>query len=162
MEDKRQTRDLLDSREYRFRRARPADAKKVVTLLQQMFSNPPHGFNEGIALHVVRKFSTSRSVFHLVVEHNGELIASVIGYFVDYARFGRRMLLEDFVVDQAWRGNGLGTSMLDYMKMIAIERKCTGIVLHTGKHNLGAKRFYSRHGMEQNVMFKLDLPETSK
>ena len=162
MKDKRNRQDASNLSGYLFRRARPSDTKKVVALLYQMFSIPPHGFDERNAFRTVRKFSTSRSVFHLVVESESELVASVIGYFVDYARFGRRMLLEDFVVDQAYRGEALGASMLEYMKIVAMKRKCTGMVLHTGSKNLGAQRFYSRNGMEQNVMFKLDLPETSK
>lgn len=149
MEDKGRREDTFDPSGYLFRRARPSDSNKVVALLHQMFSTPPHGFDEKNALRTVRKFSTSRSVFHLVVESKGELVASVVGYFVDYARFGRRMLIEDFVVDQACRSKGLGASMLEYMKMVAVKRKCSGIVLHTGKQNLGAQRFYSRNGMEQ-------------
>ena len=162
MEDEVLKEGSLDASDYVFRRARPSDSNKVVALLHQMFSTPPHGFDEKNALRTVRKFSISRSVFHLVVECKGELVASVVGYFVDYARFGRRMLIEDFVVDEAFRSKGLGASMLEHMKKVAVKRKCSGLVLHTGKQNLDAQRFYSRNGMEQNVMFKLDLPETSK
>jgi len=153
----------LDPGECKFRRAKQSDAEQVVALLHQMFVTPPHGFDEKNALRTVRKLSADESVFHLVAERNdGALAASVVGYFIEYARFGRRMLLEDFVVDQHFRGKGLGTRMLEYMKKIAAENGCTGIVLHTGIHNTGAQRFYAANGMEQNVMFKLELHEISK
>ncbi|MHB8565821.1 MAG: GNAT family N-acetyltransferase [Nitrososphaerales archaeon] len=152
-----------DSQGYQFRRAGPSDATQVVALLHQMFTTPPHGFDERNTLRTVRKFSTEKSVFHLVVERNGgSLIASMVGYFIEYARFGRRMLVEDFVVDKRFRGIGLGTQMLEYMKKVAAKNGCTGIVLHTGRHNTVAQRFYSAKGMEENVMFKLDLLEISK
>ncbi|MGI0078822.1 MAG: GNAT family N-acetyltransferase [Nitrososphaerales archaeon] len=47
--------------------------------------------------------------------------------------------------------------MLKHLQRIAKEKKCTGIVLHTGKDNELAKKFYRKNGMEENVMFKLDL-----
>jgi ribosomal protein S18 acetylase RimI-like enzyme len=151
--------ERLKQEGYLFRKARKEDAKAVLKLLHQMFTKPPHGFKEEKALRTIKEFGNNDCVFHLVVEdRSGQIVASVVGYLIDYARFGRRLLIEDLVVDENHRRKGIGTAILSYMRDFAIRRKCSGLVLHTGKNNMLAQSFYKRNQMEENVMFKLDLP----
>ncbi|MGI0080472.1 MAG: GNAT family N-acetyltransferase, partial [Nitrososphaerales archaeon] len=102
----------LGRRSYVFRRALQSDSSRVVLLLHQMFTKPPHGFSEKNALRILKGIRKSGDVYNLVVEFNEEIVANVLAYLVEYPRFGRRMFVEDFVVDQRHRGNGLGSSML--------------------------------------------------
>ena len=122
-----------------------------------MFVKPPHGFDETTALETIKGFSTDSITLQLVIEKDDKIVASVLVYFIKYARFGLRMLVEDFVIDSQYRRRGLGSLILNYLRELGKESKCTGMVLHTGKQNASAQNFYKKLGMEENVMFKLDL-----
>ncbi len=52
--------------------------------------------------------------------------------------------VDQLYVDPAWTGRGLGSRLLD----VAKQRRPAGLDLWTFQSNLGARRFYERHGFE--------------
>ncbi len=54
--------------------------------------------------------------------------------------------LEDFFVEEAYRGQGIGSAMLDLAKQIARERGCVRMDLDVLEKSGEARRFYARRG----------------
>lgn len=54
--------------------------------------------------------------------------------------------LEDFFVEEAYRGQGIGSAMLDLAKQVARERGCVRMDLDVLQGSVDARRFYARHG----------------
>jgi ribosomal protein S18 acetylase RimI-like enzyme len=54
--------------------------------------------------------------------------------------------VEDFIVDEAHRGMGIGSAMLDLAERLARERGCVRMDLDVLQESVDSQRFYARHG----------------
>ena len=70
---------------------------------------------------------------------------------------GRVAILEDMVVIPECRGTGLGAKILSAAKQKAFSEGCTRITLLTDGSNVGAQRFYKKHGFERSYMVAMRL-----
>ncbi|EOH94220.1 GNAT family N-acetyltransferase [Enterococcus pallens] len=76
-----------------------------------------------------------------VYEEEGEVLGRIVGEIHwNYLR------IELFYVDDATRGNGVGSQLLQQMEAIALEKSCSLILLETMSFN--APNFYLKHGYE--------------
>ena len=57
------------------------------------------------------------------------------------------LYIDDFCVDEEYRGNHIGTILLDYVTEFARKNKFYNITLNVWALNDKAKRFYERNGM---------------
>ncbi len=78
-------------------------------------------------------------------------------YTVSTACGGKAALLEDLIVDSAWRNVGLGSTLLQAAIELARNEKCRRITLLTDCSNNAAIRFYQRHGFGSSAMVPLRL-----
>lgn len=60
---------------------------------------------------------------------------------------GRRLYVDDLVSDEAFRSQGAGKMMLDWLEAKAIALDCEALALDSGVQRQGAHRFYFREGM---------------
>ena len=79
---------------------------------------------------------------------------NIIGFVQLYPTFStvslqRQWLLNDFYVDENERNRGIGSSLMEAVKE-HFRGNSKGFILVTEKTNIGAKRFYDRHGWETN------------
>jgi ribosomal protein S18 acetylase RimI-like enzyme len=89
----------------------------------------------------------------LVARHAGVVIAMVsLLYTISTALGGRVALLEDLVVHPDYRGQGVGTQLLDYALAFARSQQILRITLLTDHDNLAAQHLYSQHGFQQSGM----------
>ncbi|WP_235989062.1 GNAT family N-acetyltransferase [Pseudomonas lopnurensis] len=94
----------------------------------------------------------------LVACQGGRIVAMVsLLYSVSTALGARVALLEDMVVDAAYRGSGIGSVLLRHAIDFAREQDCRRITLLTDQDNRAAQRFYARHGFGQSPMIALRL-----
>lgn len=59
--------------------------------------------------------------------------------------------VEELVVDEARRGKGIGTQLLDHLVGLAQARGCRRIELDSAFHRVDAHRLYERVGMEKRA-----------
>ncbi|PSB23082.1 GNAT family N-acetyltransferase [filamentous cyanobacterium CCP1] len=85
-----------------------------------------------------------------VAEYQKEVIG-IIGvgvgrYYEKNGIYGRLLAL---VVDEKWRSQGVGASLVAKAECWLKERKATSIVVNSGKQRGAAHRFYERLGYEE-------------
>lgn len=90
--------------------------------------------------------------------------SGILGTFVLYVlpnmtHFGRSAaIIENIVVDEAYRGKGIGRAMLEYSCNYAKARNCYKLSLTSNAKREDAHEFYRRCGMIQHgVSFRYEL-----
>ncbi len=76
----------------------------------------------------------------------------VIGFIQLYPSYSTvslkaQWILNDFFVDEDYRGKGYGTSLMSYVKEY-FQNKAKGFILVTDKDNFTAKSFYDKNGWD--------------
>ena len=129
------------------RRARPGDASHVFALVEQLGYQPDHrGFDETFA-QVVRH--PEAAVF---VASEG---LRVIGYLAMSQRpqirlGGRAASIDELVVEERRRGEGVGAALLEEAIRYARGLGCLRVDLHTGRARQSYQRgFYVGHGFTE-------------
>ncbi|MFT9495358.1 GNAT family N-acetyltransferase [Anaerosolibacter sp.] len=97
--------------------------------------------------------SSSEKFFQEVIKQNlsfgayiyeelaGVLIASEI-------KWNNSLWIENIIISERYRGNGIGKALLDNLMKLAAERKIRIIGLETQGSNYPAIQFYKKHGFE--------------
>jgi GNAT superfamily N-acetyltransferase len=71
---------------------------------------------------------------------------------------GRHLYVDDLVISEKFRSNGLGSQFLKYAKKIAEESDCKRLRLCTGIQNEKGKTFYERNGWDlRAVVYKTKI-----
>jgi len=87
-------------------------------------------------------------------EEREVVAAAGFRYLHDFVH-GFHLYLDDLVVAEGQRSQGLGKMLMDHCEQLARENGCTGFRLCTGVQNVGGVKFYERLGLEQKaVVFK--------
>ena len=138
-----------------FESAQPSDLPALSALLALLFSQEheftpdPDAQQRGLAA-ILDHQETGRI---LVARYQGEVIAMVSLLFtISTALGGRVALLEDMVVNPAYRGKGIGSQLLSYAMAFARTQKILRITLLTDHDNLAARQLYQQHGFQQSGM----------
>ncbi len=73
----------------------------------------------------------------------------VVGFALYYIRYstwkGQRMYLEDIIVNEAWRGKGIGGLLMDALIGIAKEKQFSGMMWQVLDWNEPAINFYKKY-----------------
>jgi GNAT superfamily N-acetyltransferase len=94
----------------------------------------------------------------LVGRRQGQVLGMVnLLYTVSTALGGRVALLEDMVVAESVRGQGIGSQLLAAAIKYAKHQGCKRITLLTDQNNQSAQRFYAKHGFTLSAMMPLRL-----
>lgn len=145
------------------RNAKEQDIPKIGDLLRQVChvhaEGRPDLFQDG-----ARKYTDEQLAAILQDADRPVLVAvdeeeRVLGYAfcVLESRAGafhphRTLYLDDLCVDEAGRGQGVGTALYEAVLALARERECYNVTLHVWNCNEKAMRFYDRLGMQCRQM----------
>lgn len=79
-------------------------------------------------------------------ENNEEIIDGFALYYIRYSTWkGQRMYLEDIIVTERMRGNGIGKKLFDRLIVEAKEKKLSAIVWQVLNWNEAAIQFYKKY-----------------
>ena len=78
---------------------------------------------------------------------DGQIVGLVGFRLQENLLYGRFVYVDDLVVLDGHRNDGLGAKLLSHARAYAIEAKCRHLVLDTGLHKALAQRFYFRQGL---------------
>lgn len=137
------------------RSAVAADSMRCAELLCTLFSQEreflpdPEAQRRGIEL-IVNNPDAGR-VFVCTVD--GTIQGMVLLLFTVSTYLGRKVaLLEDMIVDPAFRGEGVGTMLINHAVLFAEKQGLGRITLLTDHDNSRAQEFYSRAGFMRSSM----------
>lgn len=75
-------------------------------------------------------------------------------------RYRKQLEIDAIGVDEKYRGKGIGTALLNYMKEVANENDCTDIYLTVNEENEGAIRLYEKFGFKlKNIAYSMQLKD---
>jgi rubredoxin/GNAT superfamily N-acetyltransferase len=101
-----------------------------------------------------------------VAESDGDIHGMVLLLFTVSTFLGKKVaLLEDMIVAPAWRGKGVGSTLIEYAVAVAGREGFGRITLLTDSDNEPAQQFYQSKGFSKSEMVvfrKLLDPETSR
>lgn len=90
----------------------------------------------------------------------------IVGYIIfdikekdnGFMRYRKLLGIDTLCVDKDFRGQGIGTKMLEFAKGIAKEQNCTDMNLTVNPNNENAIKLYEKFGMEvHNLSYMMKL-----
>ncbi|RMF01414.1 MAG: GNAT family N-acetyltransferase, partial [Bacteroidetes bacterium] len=133
-------------KDIRIRRAEAADLAAIHALVGELaaYEKAADQFTATLADYE-RDFAAG--IFESsIAEHQGEIVGMTI-YYMSYSTWkGRMLYLEDFVVKQAWRQQGIGQLLFDAYLQRARELECRLAKWQVLDWNKPAIDFYRKNG----------------
>ena len=95
-----------------------------------------------------RRLDVNPSYILLSAKQDGKLIGSAMGIICEelYGNCQPFMVIEDVVVNKAYRRFGVGSALMGELEKRAVERSCHYIIFVTESERTGAHRFYTSLG----------------
>ncbi len=136
------------------------DIERLTELLVSLFTGEeefsPHPERQREGLHLIISDPAVGEI--LVLEADGRIIGMLsLLYTVSTFMGGRAALLEDMIIDPAFRGQGLGSLLLSEAIAYAKQGGCLRVTLLTDSGNIGAQRYYQKQGFEKSPMIPMRL-----
>ena len=133
--------------EFTIRIGRKEDLPQVLQLVKELalYERAPHEVTNTIQMMEEDGFG-SNPVYGIFV---AEVEACIVGIAVYYYRYstwkGRRLFLEDIVVNEPFRGRGIGKALFERTMKHTRESKCTGMMWQVLDWNEPAIKFYKKY-----------------
>jgi len=92
-------------------------------------------------------------------KEDGEIVGMALFYFVYYTWVGKSLYVDDLVVREQYRGNKIGTQLLEEVMNIAKKNKCKRVRWQVLDWNTPAINFYNSYGAnpEINTLVKYEI-----
>lgn len=129
------------------RRGTKEDLPQALELIKELalYEKAPHEVTNTIARMEEDGFGTN-PVFGFFVAENNRDIVGISVYYYRYSTWkGKRLYLEDIVVTEKERGNGLGKLLFDRTMQQCLDDKCTGMMWQVLDWNEPAINFYKKY-----------------
>ena len=150
--------DATRLNQYGIREARMSDAAVIASLVTQLgYPTCTGKMQERLGLLL------ARPDYVTLVAVSGEEVVGLVGAYLSLAleytgTFGR---LTGMVVDEKWRGRGIGTLLMGEIERRLCAIGARMITLNSGSHRTEAHQFYRKLGyQETGVRFIKALPAT--
>lgn len=143
--------------EYHIREAKECDFKKIHELNRDfsLFIKRPEDFK--ISLD---EMIAEQEYFKILVaeKEDGEIIGFATTFVAWYSWSGKSMYLDDLFVVERFRGNGLGSELMDKVIEMAKDQDCKKVKWQVSKWNQNAIDFYKSKGADiDDVEINCDL-----
>lgn len=147
-----------DPNAVRFRGAEPRDAPRLVALIGELFAlETAFAVDPARQEKGLRALLVSPSAHILVADANDDVVGMcTVQLTVSTAEGGPSGLIEDVVVDRAWRGKGIGRALLDQAEAWARSQGASRVQLLADQRNTPALEFYAGRGWTLTPMVCLN------
>ena len=139
------------------RRARPEDVDGLTELLAILFGiEEDFTGNETRQRNGLMLLLKSTNCCVLVAEAENRVVGMCTGQItMSTAEGGPALLVEDVVVEEAWRGKGIATNLLDVLAEWAVGLGAYRMQLLADRNNSGALLFYDQLGWQRTQLICL-------
>ncbi|HUO98885.1 MAG TPA: GNAT family N-acetyltransferase [Rhizomicrobium sp.] len=135
---------------WRIRDCTADDFKQVAALLRQLWPGKPQ---DAARLRAVYRLSLAAPHQRYVVAEEEGTIAGFCSLTVKNSLWQEGLLanVDELVVEESRRGQGIGRALLDHVTAIARERGCARVELDSAFVRTEAHRFYEALGFEKRA-----------
>ena len=139
------------------RQAREEDLPEIYALIKEfaLFQQTP-----GKVKITLEQMKKEKEFFHcFVAEDAGRIVGFASYFFAYYSWSGKALYLDDLYVAAAFRGNGIGSQLMQSVIDLAKEEQCSSMRWQVSNWNKEAIAFYKKMGASINdVEINCDLP----
>lgn len=135
--------------------AKIEDVKELCRLLNELFTQeaeflPDEAFQE----RALREIISDESIGEIFVASlDGKIIAIVnILYTLSTALGAKVAILEDMIVDKRYRGQDIGSSLMEFVLEYIKAKGCKRVTLLSDSDNFKAHKFYEKQGFVKSAM----------
>lgn len=144
----------------KLRPAVPADIPSLLSLLRQLFTLEqdfsPDSDKQRRGLHMLME---SSDAYVAVAEVAGEVVGmATIQIVISTAAGGFAGQIEDVVVSESHRGQGIGSALMDHLAAWAHDKELTRLQLLADRDNHPALSFYRKQGWSMTCLRALRMP----
>ena len=84
----------------------------------------------------------------LAAKIDGRLVGSLLAVICEmmFGQCKSFMVVEDVIVDESFRGNGVGKALMGYVELLAKQHNCSYIMLITDFDRIDSQKFYKSLG----------------
>lgn len=128
------------------RRAQENDCDRMLELVKELaiYERAPDEVTVTLD-HFIESGFGEQPVWRAFVAEDDSIIQGFALYYIRYSTWkGQRMYLEDIIVTEAARGNGLGAKLMEALIQEAREKHFTGITWQVLEWNEPAFNFYRK------------------
>jgi GNAT superfamily N-acetyltransferase len=140
--------------------ATPADIPALCELLRILFSQEAEFLpDKNAQKRGLEMILNNPGIGRIFAVHDGTAVVGMANllFSVSTALGERVAVLEDVVVTQERRGEGIGRQLLDYVKSYAADHQYRRITLLTDADNLAGQRFYASCGFSKSAMLPMRI-----
>jgi GNAT superfamily N-acetyltransferase len=137
------------------RRGVISDVENILDLLMDLFSQEEEfEFDREMSKKSIIEILSDTLVGEILVAKQDAKVIGMITLLrtVSTALGQPVLLLEDMIVDKAYRNQGVGSKLIKYAKCIAVDLKCRRISLLSDHVNIDAHSFYEKNGFTRSKM----------
>jgi len=134
--------------QFSLRRGEERDLPRVLELIKELaaFENAPDEVDNTVELMKQDGFGPDPIFSFFVAVDEFGFIPGVAIFYYRYSTWkGRRLYLEDLVVTESHRGQGLGKRLFERVMVEAYEKNCSGMVWQVLDWNEPAINFYKKY-----------------
>lgn len=126
------------------RPAKPMDSKRIAELYGQLAQNP----QVSVLPERIGNISDDTNTGLFVCEYRGVVEGTALVSLCADVMFGFQpfAVVENFVVNEVHRGQGLGALLLRHIEAFCLSRDCSKIMLLSSAQREDAHRFFERSG----------------
>ena len=154
--------------EVTIREGKKEDLPRALELVKELalYEKAPHEVVNTVAMMEEDGFG-KHPIFGFFVAENNNRIVGIAIYYWRYSTWkGKRLYLEDIVVTESERGNGIGKLLFDRTMQHTLDSNCSGMMWQVLDWNEPAINFYKKYnakldgewincGLEQDQIKKL-------
>ncbi len=133
--------------DYRIRPATEQDFEAILGLIKELalFEKAPEK-----VINTVPQMKAEQDLFDALVaeKSDGEIIGFALYYFVYYTWVGKSLYLDDLYVKEAYRGQKIGSKLLDKVIETGKQNNCKRIRWQVLNWNKPAIEFYKKLGAD--------------
>jgi len=129
----------------KLRKATKKDYPVILDLIKELalFEKAPEKVT-----NTVDQMEQEEEFFQAIVaeKYDGEVVGMALFYFVYYTWVGKSLYLDDLVVREKYRGNKIGTQLLEEVMNVAKKSNCKRVRWQVLDWNENAIKFYKSYG----------------
>ena len=141
------------------RKASRTDLELLVSMMAEFYSESPYPLNRRRAAEAFAPLLADDRLGHVwFIQSNSKDVGYVVvtlGYSMEYG--GLNAFVDDFFIQPAFRGAGLGKAALAEVRNFCVNRGIRAILVETGRENAAALAAYRRAGFADTDRLHLTL-----